>query len=123
MASNVAASVRQRLLNRTRETGEDYQVVLTRFALERLLYRLTQLPEGERFVLKGAFTFLVWEGEEHRMTRDLDLLGRGAPEPERLRGVFERVCQVKAPEDGVAYDPKAFALRPFVSRQSTTGCV
>ncbi len=60
MSSPVAQSVRDRLLNRRlnrrRETGEEYQVLLTRFALERLLYRLTQLPEGEDFVLKGAFT-------------------------------------------------------------------
>ncbi|MCS3663436.1 hypothetical protein GGP65_001043 [Salinibacter ruber] len=63
MASNVSQSVRDRLLNRTRETGEDHQVVLTRFALERLLYRISQLPEGDNFALKGAFAFLVWEGK------------------------------------------------------------
>ena len=37
--SNVGASVRQRLLNRAREQGEDYQVLLTRYAHERLLFR------------------------------------------------------------------------------------
>ena len=60
MTSNVSQSVRDCLLNRTRETGEDHQVVLIRFALERLLYRMTQLPEGDDFALKGAFAFLVW---------------------------------------------------------------
>ena len=60
MASNVSQSVRDCLLNRTRETGEDHQVVLIRFALERLLYRMTQLPEGDDFALMGTFAFLVW---------------------------------------------------------------
>jgi len=84
MSSPLAQPVRDRLLNRMRETGEEYQVLLTRFALERLLYRLTQLPEGEDFVLKGAFTFLIWEGTLGRQTRDLDLMGSGPPEAERL---------------------------------------
>ncbi len=73
--SNVAASVRQRLLNRARERGEDYQVLLTRYALERFLYRISQSARREQFVLKGAYAFVVWHGESHRMTRDLDLLG------------------------------------------------
>lgn len=41
---NVAASVRQRLLNRARERGEDFQLVLTRYAVERFLYRLSRSP-------------------------------------------------------------------------------
>ena len=39
---NLAASVRQRLLNLSRTRGEDFQFVLTRYALERFLYRLSQ---------------------------------------------------------------------------------
>ena len=113
MTTNVAASVRQRLLNRTRKTGEDYQVVLTRYALERLLFRLTQLPGEDEFVLKGAFTFLVWEGEEHRSTRDLDLLGRGSPHPERLRKRFAQICQVEVDDDGVEYDPESIQVGPI----------
>ncbi|PQJ26730.1 hypothetical protein BSZ35_19255 [Salinibacter sp. 10B] len=85
MNSPVAQSVRDRLLSRMRETGEEYQVLLTRFALERLLYRLTQLPEREDFVLKGAYTFLIWEGRLGRQTRDLDLLGSGPPELDENR--------------------------------------
>ena len=64
--ANVAASVRQRLLNRTRAQSEDYQVLLTRYALERFLYRLSQSPYQNRFVVKGAMLFLLWEDEFHR---------------------------------------------------------
>jgi hypothetical protein len=48
--SNVAQSVRDRLLHRKRETGENYEALLTRFAIERLLYRLGQSDLREQFV-------------------------------------------------------------------------
>ncbi len=59
---DVAASVRQRLLNRSRERGEDFQLFLTHYAVERLLYRLSRSAHHERFVLKGAMLFSVWSG-------------------------------------------------------------
>ena len=87
MDRSVSQSVRDRLLSRTRRTGEDHQVVLTRFALERFLYRLGQIEEGDDFTLKGAFAFLVWEGKLGRQTRDLDLLGHGPPSADRLEDI------------------------------------
>lgn len=113
MSSPLAQSVRDRLLNRMRETGEEYQVLLTRFALERLLYRLTQLPEGDDFVLKGAFTFLIWEGTLGRQTRDLDLLGSGPPEAERLRRILLRACRTDVANDGVEFDTDTLEVDPI----------
>ena len=78
MGKNVAASVRQRLLNVAREGGETYDVVLSRYVRERFLYRLGQSDYRDRFIVKGATLFLVWSGEPHRITSDLDLLGYGA---------------------------------------------
>jgi len=109
----MAQSVRDRLLSRMRETGEEYQVLLTRFALERLLYRLTRLPEGEDFVLKGAFTFLIWEGTLGRQTRDLDLLGSGSPDAERLLEILRRACQAEVSNDGVEYDAESLEVAPI----------
>ena len=71
---NVAASVADRLLQRARRTGEEYQLLLARFGLERLMYRLSKSPARDRFVVKGALLFLVWADEPFRATRDLDLL-------------------------------------------------
>jgi hypothetical protein len=88
---NVPASVRQRLLNLARERGEDFQGVLTRYALERLLFRLTASPHGQEFVLNGAMLFAIWTGQPHRTTRDLDLLGRGSVDIRRLEEVFRSV--------------------------------
>jgi hypothetical protein len=75
---NVSASVRARLLNVARAQGVDFNQVLVRFALERILYRLTQSPHADRFLLKGALLFTLWYDMPHRATRDADLWGSGA---------------------------------------------
>lgn len=74
---DIGASVRRRLLNLAREAGEDFQLILTRFALERFLYRLGRSGHRESFLLKGAMLFRLWGGQPNRMTRDLDLHGYG----------------------------------------------
>jgi predicted nucleotidyltransferase component of viral defense system len=90
---NVAASVRQKLLNRARELREDFQLVLTRYALERLLFRLSQSEHANNFVLKGAFLFLIWTAQPYRPTRDLDLLGFGESSTEILTAIFKQLCR------------------------------
>jgi predicted nucleotidyltransferase component of viral defense system len=72
--SNVAASVRQRLLNIIRETGDEATLLWTRYATERLLYRLSVSKYSEDFVLKGAMLFIVWKGQLYRPTGDIDFL-------------------------------------------------
>lgn len=76
--ARVATSVRVRLLNVARAQGADFNQVLVRFALERILYRLTQSQHADRFLLKGALLFTLWYDMPHRATRDADLLGFGA---------------------------------------------
>ena len=48
-SNNVAASIRARLLNIAKSQGVDFQQVLVRFALERILYRLSQSQHSDRF--------------------------------------------------------------------------
>jgi hypothetical protein len=84
--SNVAASVRQRLLNIIRETGDDANRVWTRYATERLLYRLSVSEDARDFILKGAMLFMAWTGQSHRPTVDMDFLGHGENSSERLPG-------------------------------------
>ena len=78
MSPNLAASVRARLLNVAKAQESDFNQVLVRFALERILYRLTQSKYADRFLLKGALLFTLWYDMPHRATRDADLLGFGA---------------------------------------------
>ena len=107
MSRNLVASVRQRLLNISRARGEEFQLVLTWFGLERLLYRLTQSPYGGQFMLKGAMLFQLWTGQPHRSTRDLDLLGNGAPSTERLAQLFHDVCATTVEDDGITFPANA----------------
>ena len=71
MTSNLAASVRQRLLNIIRETGDDANLVWSRYATERLLYRLSISEYAGDFMLKGALLFMAWTGQLYRPTVDL----------------------------------------------------
>jgi len=80
---NVGASIRQRLLNLAHARGRPLELPLTRYALERLLHRLSLSPRRNRFVLRGALLLTTWFDEPHRVTRDLDLLGFGDPRTTR----------------------------------------
>ena len=100
---NIAASVRQRLLNLAREQQEEFQGLLTRYALERLLYRLSQSEYRDTFILKGATLFSVWSDEPHRATRDLDLLGKGDSTVTHLEQVFQDICRVQVTLDGIEF--------------------
>src|SRR5690348_6786644 len=75
---DLPASVRGRLRNQARARGEDMLYLLSRYALERLLYRLGRSPYADQFVVKGALLFALWRDHPHRPTRDLDLLGFGS---------------------------------------------
>ena len=102
---NLPSSVRARLLNLARKEGEDFTGILTRFALERLMYRLASSEHGDRFVLKGATLFAIWSDQPHRPTRDLDLLGFGVNDVPALVKVFKQVCDQEVEADGLDFDP------------------
>lgn len=85
---NFGASVRARLQNLSRETGQSFELILTRYALERLLYRLGTSAYADRFVLKSAMLLTSWFADPHRATRDLDLLGFGDPSPDAMVTAF-----------------------------------
>ena len=90
---NVGASVRARLQNLSRETGQSFELILTHYALERLLYRLSTSALSDRFVLKGAMLLTSWFTDSHRATRDLDLLGFGDPSPEAMVAAVSERCK------------------------------
>ncbi|WP_018291643.1 nucleotidyl transferase AbiEii/AbiGii toxin family protein [Verrucomicrobium sp. 3C] len=101
---NVSASILARLRNVATASGADFLVILSRYVLERLLYRLSLSPYRERFILKGALLFPLWFADTFRPTRDLDLLGSGDPRPDELARVFRAVMSIERPEDGVVFD-------------------
>lgn len=103
MKTDLGASVRARLLNIAKAQGEDFNYVLVRFALERLLYRLGQSAYAERFLLKGALLFSLWYDMPHRPTRDADLLEFGASDIESIAGTFREIANIQV-EDGIVFD-------------------
>jgi hypothetical protein len=118
---NIAASVRRRLLDRIRKTGEEASFVWSRYAVERLLYRLSVSEHSREFVLKGAALFMVWTGRPHRPTLDLDLLGHGEDSSERMREVFRSICQVEVVPDGLRFAPDSVAAAPIRDGQEYGG--
>lgn len=118
---NVGTSVRARLLRFARERGEDFQLVLTRYANERLLFRLASSKHAQRFVLKGAALFTVWTGHPHRTTRDLDLLAFGDPGEAGVRAAFADLLSLDLPDDGVTFDVDSLTVGPIRADQEYGG--
>src|ERR1700687_5465450 len=109
---NIGASVRARLLDRARAERSDFQVLLTRYALERLLYRLSVSPHRDRFILKGAMLFATWVAEPCRPPRALDLLGSGDNAAEAITETFRAICAQPVADDGMIFDVVALEAAP-----------
>ena len=117
---NVGASVRARLLQCSKARGQTFELVLTRFAFERLLFRLSQSRYADRFVLKGAMLMMTWFVDPHRGTRDLDLLGFGEPDPEAMLTAFRDILR-KPGDDGVVFDVNALRIDRIREEQEYGG--
>jgi predicted nucleotidyltransferase component of viral defense system len=118
---NLALSVHHRLLNRAREQGEDFNLVLIRYALERFLYRLGCSPHKDRFILKGAMLFAAWTDQPHRPTRDLDLLGIGDSSDVALRQVFSEIVRTPVEPDGLEFDDSSINISEIREAQDYPG--
>jgi predicted nucleotidyltransferase component of viral defense system len=118
---NISQSVRQRLLNISRQQNVDFGVVLTNYALERFLYRLSCSDYRNRFVLKGAVLFRIWSDEPHRATRDLDLLAFGDPAAAEISRLFGDVCNLSLQDDGVQFQPESIRTEDISDAQEYGG--
>jgi len=110
--SNKAASIRQQLLNISRETKVDFNRVLMNYGLERLLYRLSKSKYRDEFVLKGAMLFSYWSGDAYRATKDVDFLKSGNSTMPYLMQVFTDLCkQESEPDDGLIFNLDSLKAR------------
>ena len=103
MTTNRSASVLARLLALAKRRGDNYSLLLNRFALERILHRLSVSDHADRFLLKGALLFSLWYEQPHRPTRDADLLCFGDDNAERLAAIFQGIASIHL-DDGVTFD-------------------
>ena len=100
---DIAASVRQRLLNLARQERQVFDVVLVAFGLERLVYRLSVSDYRDRFVLKGGMLVTLWTADTGRFTRDIDFLAFGSDEEADLKAAFSTILMIDG-GDGLIYD-------------------
>lgn len=115
MSTGLAQSVQTRLVRHANALGADPNLVLARYATERLLFRVSRSRHAERFVLKGALLLLVWLGENVRPTRDADLLGLGDLAPDALARTIAEICALEVEPDGLVFDAGSIrvnAIRP-----------
>jgi hypothetical protein len=117
-ATNPAASVKARLQSEAARRGDDFGLLLVRYGIERLLFRLSQSAYADRFLLKGAMLFVVWDEKTHRPTRDLDLLGFGPSEKGDLQQLFQEVVTLPVVDDGLVFDPAS--IRAEETREDKT---
>ena len=122
MTRNIAASVRQRLLNRAKAEGRPFTEILQYFALERFLYRLGRSRYSNQFVLKGALMFNVWQGLYSRPTRDVDLLGQRAQSLEQAVKAVQAICNEPVPDDdGLRFDANSVIGESIVEAANYAG--
>jgi predicted nucleotidyltransferase component of viral defense system len=119
--TNLAASVRQRLLNLSRSKGENYELVLMRYVLERFLYRLSISEYADRFVLKGAMLFITWSESPYRPTRDLDFLGYGDSSDQELIHVFQKICNTNVESDGLIFNGQSIEIEEIREQEEYDG--
>jgi hypothetical protein len=100
---NLGASIRSKLKNKAQAENKEFNLILTRYALERFLYRLSISEHRNHFLLKGALLFDLWFDIPLRPTRDIDLLGFQLPDAAYLLKTFEDLCDIQV-EDGVTFD-------------------
>ena len=109
MKNNLAESIRARLLNLSKSESSDFSTLLTRYALERFLYRISQSEYVNIFLLKGALLFALWYEMPHRPTRDIDLLGFGESDLLTMKRIFQEISSISC-EDAICFDPSSITV-------------
>jgi len=117
---NIASSIRQRLLDISRQQKVDFNYLLNRFANERFLYRFSQSSHATLFIIKGAFLFLIWTGTSHRPTRDIDFLALEDLNFERYMGIFKEVCDISS-DDGIIFNRESVTAEAIRDNQAYGG--
>jgi hypothetical protein len=118
---DTSASIRQHLLNHARAHGDNYQRILNRYAIERLLFGIGRTEAREQHVLTGAMLFVTWPGHVFRPTGDLDLLGHGDASPQAITELFVRICQVVESADSIIVDATTLQVEPLREEEQYQG--
>ncbi|MCW7753426.1 nucleotidyl transferase AbiEii/AbiGii toxin family protein [Desulfobotulus sp. H1] len=104
---NISASVRQRLLNRSKADNRSFNELLQYYAMERFLYRLSLSCHSQDYILKGALMLRVWNAPEFRPTMDIDMLGRTWNQEKNIISQIRNILAVTVDPDGLSFDPES----------------
>lgn len=116
------ASLQDKLRNLARSSGKDFQLILTRYFQERLLFRLSQSAHNEHFCLKGGVLLYALEREASRPTLDLDLLAlKIRMDRARFVEIFCEICGISFPEDGVTFEVDKISVAEIMEQQRYAG--
>lgn len=117
---NMAASVRQRLLNRARADKRPFAELLQYYAMERFLFRLSQSEHARKFILKGALLLRTWGAAIARPTMDIDLSGRTSNDISAIRGQITDVIDIDL-NDGLIFDSKSIRVERITEAADYNG--
>jgi hypothetical protein len=117
---NIAASVRQRLLNKARMDKRPFAEILQYYGMERFLYRLSQSKHAHTFVLKGALLLRTWGASMSRPTMDIDLLGRTSNEISAIKSQITDAIDVDL-DDGLSFDTESIQVERITEEAEYEG--
>ncbi len=118
---DMGASIRQKLLNLSQQTKRPFNEVLTYYMIERFIDRLSKSPYKNRFVLKGALMFVVWDLSDTRATRDIDLLGKTQNSVENLTQIIQEICRIECLEDAAIFMADSVECQPIQEQNEYQG--
>ncbi len=115
------AALLARLRKVARDRRADPQLILRRYAIERLLFRLSQSPWRNKFILKGAMLYTAWWNDPFRPTQDLDLLGFGDPAIAAVTTVFQDIFRRDGEGDGLIFPGETLIVEAIREDQDYGG--
>jgi predicted nucleotidyltransferase component of viral defense system len=118
---DIAASVRERLLNLSKKAERSFDAVLRQYCQERFLYRLSISTHRKNFVLKGGLVFLALPVPARRATVDIDFAGIAlVNDREKLKDVISEIANIQYP-DGMKYHAERMSIRAIKEGSDFSG--
>jgi len=118
---DLSISILSHLRTRMRSTGEDFQYILARYVLERLMVRISLSAYSNRFIVKGAMLFLLWDQIPFRSTLDLDLTLDSMTSQSELIRIFTEMMIISIKEDAVIFLPSSLSIEPIREQEAYSG--
>lgn len=101
---NIEASVKNKLINISKQEKKAFSVILMLYIQERLLYRLSISEYSESFILKGGLLLFGINEFKGRPTRDIDFLAKQIKnDANTIKSIFNKVCGIQC-NDGIFFD-------------------